>query len=197
MRYKVIKSDNERFYQMRLLFAILLIFSCFGSYAQQLNEEEKQLALIINQYRQSRKLPPLKISKSLTTVAKAHTSDLDLHGNKIKKGCNMHSWSKYGNWKPVDYYEDHRNGHLMWSKPSELTSYKGEGYEIIYWHSDKATSKEALKEWKTSPGHNSVIIESGIWKKVNFICMGISIDKNYAAVWFGVKEDPEGYLKLD
>lgn len=182
---------------MRVLFAILFLLLGLESYAQQLNEEEKQLALLINEYRKSKKLSPLKVSKSLTTVAKTHTSDLNLFGNKIKKGCNMHSWSKHGNWKPVDYYEDHRNKHLMWSKPSELTSYQGAGYEIIYWCSDKCIAKEALKEWKTSPGHNAVIIESGIWKKVNFTSMGISIDKNYAAVWFGVEEDSEGYLILD
>ena len=41
----------------------------------------------------------------------------------------------------------------MWSKPRELTSYKGNGYEISYSSSlenDPEIAKNALNTWKTS-----------------------------------------------
>ena len=77
----------------------------------------------------------------------------------------------------------------MWDKPSELTSYKGNGYEISYWTSGTATAEGALSVWKSSSDHNAVIINQGIWDNNNWQAIGIGIYKGFAVVWFGEEKD--------
>jgi len=79
----------------------------------------------------------------------------------------------------------------MWSKPSELTPYTGNGYEIAFWTTDTAfTAIEALTSWKTSPPHNSVIINFGMWQDSDWKAIGVAAEGNYAVVWFGDMSDP-------
>lgn len=165
-----------------------------------LTENEKELAILINQYRKSLNLKPLTISKSLTKVARTHVKDSNLNhpenGTDVRgvKG-NLHSWSDQGSWKPVCYTSDHKYSDLMWSKPSELTQYKGSGFEISLYSSGTVTPKGALGGWKSSSGHNAVIIGEGYWSNLN--TMGIGIDGNYSHVWFGMEDDSAGYYSLE
>jgi uncharacterized protein YkwD len=78
----------------------------------------------------------------------------------------------------------------MWSKPSELTSYKSNGYEIACMGA--ITAEKALECWKGSPGHNDVILNRHTWKNMKWNAMGVSIYGPYALVWFGTIADPEG-----
>ena len=155
-----------------------------------INSKEKELLKLINEYRKSKKLPPIKLSPELTRVAKIHVHDL-ITNNPCKGKCNMHSWSDKGNWKPCCYTDDHKNADKMWSKPSELTSYKSNGYEIAYQSSDGAVPSEALLAWKKSQGHNMVIIEKGAFNKMKWKAIGIAVEGNYALVWFGTLSDNE------
>jgi hypothetical protein len=77
----------------------------------------------------------------------------------------------------------------MWDKPRELTWYTGDGYEIAYWSSAGASAEEALKGWKKSNGHNTVIINGGVWRDAQWKAIGIAIQGEYAVVWFGKEED--------
>jgi len=79
----------------------------------------------------------------------------------------------------------------MWNKPAELTSYKGNGYEIAAQQSDSLDAKDALALWKASRFHNEVILNKGIYKG-NWNAMGIGIYKRYAVVWFGNEIDSLG-----
>ena len=165
-----------------------------------LTPDEKKLANLINDYRESKGLKRLPISKSLTEVARTHVKDSNLHSpenGKDKRGiaCNGHSWSDNGNWTPVCYTSDHLYAELAWSKPRELTVYQGNGYEISYWHSRKATPQIALNAWKNSPGHNAVLIGEQNWSSLNV--MGVAIYGNYSHVWFGREDDPAGYFELN
>ena len=90
----------------------------------------------------------------------------------------------------------------MWSKPKELTSYQGRGYEIAFGPSpdevndnNKISPEEALDSWKSSPGHNPVIINSGAWKKRTWNALGVGIYKGFAMVWFGSEKDAAGAPK--
>ncbi len=182
---------------MKTIFLSFVAFMFFASGMQidsiTLSDNDKKLAQLINDYRKKKSLPPIKISKSLTLVAKTHCEDLEKYSKEIKKGCNPHSWSKHGKWTLVNYYPDHRNAQGMWDKPRELTHYKGNGYEI---ECDGAISpEEALKLWKNSAGHNSVIIETGVWKKTDWQSMGVCMCNGFAVVWFGKEVDPAGYIK--
>jgi uncharacterized protein YkwD len=168
---------------------VLLFFflSSFISFSQQLSGEEKKLYDLIMTYRKEKKLPAIPLSRALTFVAQTHAKDLvDNHPDKDK--CNLHSWSAKGKWKKCCYTDDHANAECMWSKPRELTSYQGNGFEISYWSSSDALADGALNSWKKSNGHNPVIVNSGIWKDA-WKAIGIGIQGSYALVWFGNEVD--------
>lgn len=168
--------------------------------AQDLSQEEASLYLAINEYRESLGLPKLSFSKSLTYVARTHVQDSNsnhpenLVDERGFKG-NLHSWSYHPGWQGVVYTSDHKYAHLMWSKPSELTTYRGNGYEISAWASYNINTKDALDMWKNSPGHNDVIIGAKAWSTLK--TMGVGINGNYAHVWFGSNIDPNGYYNIN
>ena len=156
-----------------------------------LSSSEKELYNQIMNYRKTKKLPGIPLSKSLTYVAQTHSKDL-YENRTDKEPCNQHSWSAKGSWKPCCYYPDHRNKECMWDKPKELTNYSSPGFEIAYFHSAEATPTEALAAWKKSQGHNAVIVNAGMWKGQTWNAIGIGIYKNYATVWFGMQKDEAG-----
>lgn len=161
-----------------------------------LSADEQTLANLINDYRASLGLKAMPISKSLTTVARLHVKDSNEHspekGKDGEQQCNLHSWSNNGNWKAVCYTPDHFYSELMWSKPAELTAYKGQGYEISVM-STKLTPQTAVALWKKSPGHEEVMAGKGMWSMLK--TMGVAIEGNYAHVWFGSVNDPAGYYE--
>ena len=98
------------------LFIFFLSLLSFAN-AQNLSEQEQELYNLIMEYRAQKKLPPIPLSKSLTFVARTHAKDLGDNRPDIKK-CNMHSWSKKGNWTSCCYTSDHKKAECMWNKPS-------------------------------------------------------------------------------
>ena len=153
---------------------------------------ERALYDMINRYRAEHGLPPVPASRSLTVVAQAHVADLQ--ANHPDDGdCNMHSWSAKGKWTPVCYTPDHAQASGMWNKPKELTSYPGNGYEIAYgsWGAS-ADPQGALDGWKSSSGHNAVIVNSGSWSDDRWQALGIGMSESYAVAWFGKESDPAG-----
>lgn len=171
---------------LTLLFLLCHVIAFAQNKKVCLSEEEYKLYEMIMQYRKTKNLPVIPLSASLTFVAQTHCKDM--MENPPQQPCNMHSWSNKGKWKPVCYTSDHKKADLMWSKPSELTKYKGNGYEISFWSSNAVRANEALQSWKKSSGHNTVIINSGIWKE-KWNAIGIGIVGNYAVVWFGNETD--------
>lgn len=168
-----------------------------------LSQREIELYLLIMEYRAANGLPDIPLSVSLTEVAQIHAKDVYEHFDEIPKGCNAHSWSCHGSWTKCDYYPDHRNAECVWSKPEELTEYDGDGYEIIHYF-DPPTSgvvspKASLNGWKSSPGHNAMIINLGIWEKHEWAAIGVGMYKGVACVWFGDYTDPAGHyiIKLE
>ncbi len=152
--------------------------------------EELNLYRLINTYRQSKKLPAVALSPSLSRVAQLHARDLT-ENFAVNDSCNLHSWSERGGWTPCCYTNDHRAAACMWNKPRELTAYRGDGFEIAYYHSAGATATAALESWKNSPGHHNVILNRDMWQRVTWKVMGVGINGNYAVVWFGYEADVE------
>lgn len=167
-----------------------------------LAQREKELANLVNEYRKSKGLKPLKVSKSLTFVARTHNNDQNKYYSESWKdsrglAANLHSWSNHGKWKPVMYTPDHEYKEGMWNKPKELTNFKVDGYEISamsdFTTDDAAT--RALNIWKNSPGHNKVIIGEEGWNTISV--MGVSINGRYADIWFADEtNDPAGFFNL-
>ena len=167
--------------------------------AMGVSEKEAKLYYIINAYRESQGLQKLSFSKSLTIVARTHVSDSNTYmpeNQRDSRGMqgNLHSWSNHGSWTPVVYTSDHEYAANMWSKPRELTSYTGNGYEISSWYSGSITPEDALDLWKNSSGHNAVMTTQGNWSDLK--TMGVAIDGKYAHVWFGSVADPAGYYDV-
>jgi uncharacterized protein YkwD len=177
----------------KILLLFLLIIPSIIGYSQDLTKEEAKLYEIIMKYRKKKGLPEIPISASLTIVAQTHVKDLA--ENKPDMGdCNAHSWSDKGTWSPCCYLPDHSSSECMWYKPSELTSYKSNGYEIACGSNDCCssfivTAKYALEAWQKSPNHNAVIVNKGIWKNHEWKAIGIGIYKGFAVVWFGEEPD--------
>jgi galactitol-specific phosphotransferase system IIB component len=180
---------------MRKIF-LCLALSLFVSvsFSQNLSAEETKLYKLIMEYREQLSLPPIPISLSLTKVARTHVDDL-LQNKPNQGDCNMHSWSSKGNWTPCCYTPDHAQANCMWSKPRELTSYPGNGYEIACGPGNGnsmeilMTAESALNEWKASPGHNDVICNKDIWKEMKWNAIGICVSGSYAVAWFGEEPD--------
>ena len=181
---------------MKAFAVVFILFSLWGKMDLPvineevcLTNEEKKLFDLINNYRKSKRLAPIPFSAKLTKVAQVHVKDLmenyDANGTK----CNPHSWSGEGKWTSCCYTPDHKQAKCMWDKPKEIADYQGNGYEIAYYSSDDATAEEGLDGWKKSPGHNPLLINTGIWTKIKWKAMGIGLYKNYGVVWFGETED--------
>ncbi|MDX1630047.1 MAG: hypothetical protein R3345_15165, partial [Fulvivirga sp.] len=136
-------------------------------------------------------LDPIPFSAKLTMVAQAHAKDLaenydfDPENNK----CNPHSWSRKGKWTSCCYTNDHKEAECMWNKPREIAGYDSPGYEIAYYSSAGASAEEGLSGWKKSKSHNPLIVNSGMWKQVQWKGIGVGVYKEYAVVWFGQLKD--------
>lgn len=161
-----------------------------------LTQTEVELYKLINEYRTQKGLPAIKLSASLSIVARTHAKD-QTENFKEGKRCNMHSWSNKGSWTSCCYTPDHKKAKCMWDKPRELTNYPGDGFEISFFSTyPHATAedyaKEILEGWQKSRGHNDVIINKSIWKDMKWQAIGIGINGEYADVWFGAEEDSAG-----
>ncbi|WEK34955.1 MAG: CAP domain-containing protein [Candidatus Pseudobacter hemicellulosilyticus] len=191
------KTDFIKFHIMTkaMLITLLFFFAFISSHAQLLSQEEEQLYAMIMEYRKEKGLPKIPVSRSLTFVAQTHVKDLAI--NKPDSGnCNAHSWSSKGKWKACCYTSDHAQAELMWSKPRELTSYKGNGYEIACGSNSCCsdfvmTAAFALQSWKSSKGHNMVMINDGDWGKFSWNAIGLGLYNGFAVVWFGNEMDKE------
>lgn len=194
--------------KMRVLFLVLLLSVPGIRLLAQVPEEnsstefvclspaEARLASLINEYRRSKNLPPIALSVSLTKVAQLHAEDLQ-ENFKPNSRCNLHSWSDDKRWSSCCYTEDHKRAACMWDKPRELTGYKGDGYEIAYFSNfdyadDDAFVEDALKGWKSSKGHNEIIINTGKWLTAEWKAMGVAVYGDYTVVWFGELYDTKG-----
>jgi len=173
----------------QLFLATFFIITTSSVIAQELSTDESELYDLVMKYRKVKGLPGIPLSKSLTIVAQTHAKDLDENYVDDTK-CNLHSWSNNGNWKPVCYTKNHAQAELMWSKPKELTSYQGNGYEIAFAENEEylADAENALENWKSSKDHNAVILNKGVWKK-KWNAIGIGIYGSFAVIWFGKELD--------
>lgn len=166
--------------------------------ATRLSEDEARLYDLIMDYRESEGLERVPLSNCLTIVAQTHAKDLSINRPDKAQICNLHSWSRQGKWSPCCYTDDHARATCMWDKPSQLTSYKADGFEIAcsqtspYNPDFRITPEVALELWQNSPSHNEVVLNLKAWEGRTFHAVGIGMYKGFATVWFGFEEDPSG-----
>jgi len=189
-------------YTRQILLFLLLSAACpvFSQHAEKKVNEipslfcispmEFKLFTMINEYRARYDLPPIPLSKSLCYVAALHVKDLFLN-HPDKGSCNAHSWSGNDHWKPFCYPGDENKKNSVWDKPRELTTYKGKGYEIVYWENNATVIDSIIEFWKSVDYFNSFLMNTGKWNGKKWNAIGISIYENYAAAWFGELPDEE------
>jgi hypothetical protein len=153
-----------------------------------------ELANAINAYRAQNGLPAIPISRALSKVADTHVHDLAT-APKMDPSCNDHSWTNRGTWTACCYTPDHAQAKCMWYKPSEITAFKGTGYEISIGQPGDVKpglvldSKQAITFWSTSQVHNDVILNKGQWATMTWKAMGAGIIDSHASAWFSDTED--------
>lgn len=163
-------------------------------------DQAKELYNLVMEYRKEKGLRSIPVSPALTKVAQTHLKDLEANppssftgtGSGPSGACNGHSWSDDGPWTSCCYTPDHAQAQCMWDKPRELTSYQGNGFEIAHGGGGSVTPSSALKGWKSSSGHNAVIINSGVWKDHPWGAIGVALSDRFAAIWFGEEKDTTG-----
>jgi hypothetical protein len=167
--------------------------SVFGKGLQQpskltLTDDELHLYKLIMNHRLKNGLESIPVSSSSSYVAKLYVRDLEMH--PPSGASSIHSWSEYGSWTSF-CDSDSGSDKYMWSKPAELTNYKGKGYEIAAWTSGRMNPDTALSLWADSPEHNAIITNDGNWKNRQWNAVGVAISGHYAVVWFGKELENE------
>ena len=162
-----------------------------------LSAAELDLYNLIMDYRAQRGLPAIPLSTALTTTAGRHAQDtvynvIEPNGGTLPAGFNLHSWS--------DAPYDASMPGTMWDAPARIgVSYPSQGFEISAW--GQSSNADALTSWQNSPGHDSVITNTGPWANLAWQSIGIGIehDPNVGPngthvyhVWFGASADPAG-----
>lgn len=145
---------------------------------------------LLNDYRAENALAPIPASSSLCMVGDLHVQDLAAEAPHTVGNCNLHSWSDAGAWSGCCYTPDHAAAQCMWDKPRELTDYPGNGYENAAGGGGSLGPAEALELWKSSPGHNAVMLNEGTWANLTWNAVGVGISGGYAVLWFGEEADP-------
>jgi len=152
----------------------------------------------VNSYRRANGLRNLECDAVLVEVAYIHVQDQETAGIESST-CekNGHNWLSTIGWTLADiatllpqYSDDVGNiktccyktdgADCMRKKPNELYSwYKPHGFEVsvvlgsdLSGASAQAAAKGAVGSWKTSKGHNDVLMAKGNWKNKNWKNIG-------------------------
>ncbi len=160
--------------------------SCIGD---QISSDERTLLDLVNKYRTANGKAAAKPSDSLSIVANRHLLDLKLNVRSF-----THSWSDC----PYDI-KNEKTWPCIIDAPKRLKSgYIGQGYETLYVTSTgKATPQLALDAWEKSTLHNSIILNQDLFKGLPWEEIGVSIEGNYAALWFGTSKRSRGAVGED
>lgn len=143
---------------------------------------ELELIDLVNAYRMQNGLPAVPVNEDLCAVAHTHAVDLAEQGPQNAAGCGLRSWSNAGVWSACCYTEDLAEVQCMWDKPRELTSYTGNGLEVVAESTDPAG---ALSMMQAETYGNAIMLNSGIWDDFPWRSVGASIHGGFALVWFG------------
>lgn len=153
------------------------IFSKPKCLGDETSREERELFDLLTAYRTANKLPQLRLSPSLSLVANRKMLDLKQNIKKL-----THSWSNC----PYDI-ADRKTWNCVNDAPLRLKcGYNGQGFETLF-HSinQRAKPAAALNAWKKSELHNSIILNLGMFANLEWDEVGVAIDGEYAALWFG------------
>jgi len=153
-----------------------------------ISKDEKKLFDFINTVRKDNGKKLLKLSKSLSYVAKTHVKDL-LENHPDTSICNLSSWSNKGNWKPCCYNSYIPQPLCIKKKPKELTGYPYYGYEFAFYFEDKISVDSIIKIFSETDEVINMILTRDVWKEKKWVIGGTGINEHYVSVWFAQRPD--------
>jgi len=160
-----------------------------------ISRDEIILFNMVNDLRMKNNQPVIRLSKSLCTVARVHIDDL-IASQPQSNGCNLNSWSGNGNWTACCNGKDPNGLKCMNSKPREITTYSGSGFELVYWDEETATPAEAYQLWQETDLSKDMILNHAKWQAKSWKAMGVGIRNGYAVIWLGDKADEMADIEL-
>ena len=179
----------------RYLFFLFFLVTLSVSFAQKkipadycITQDEMQLFQTINSIREEYGKKPVKLSASLSVVARTHCTDLLLN-HPDTSICNLSSWSNKGNWTPCCYNSYIPKPRCMKKKPKELTPYPYYGYEMAAFFQDGYNIDSLVNWWSDTKEVLDMILTRGVWENKKWVVGGVGIDSNYVSIWFGQKPD--------
>lgn len=161
-----------------------LIMIANDTLGKAITQDEKILFNMINDMRLQNQLMAIPLSADLCKVARTHIADL-IKYKPQEKGCSLHSWSGGGKWTSCCNTKEVFGIQCMKSKPREITGYKGDGYELIYWGEDKASPADAVNLWKQVDASTDMILSRNKWNGYEWKALGVGIRDGYAILWLG------------
>ena len=178
-----------------ILAFLLILFNTLSVMSQKkvpddycISINEMKLYKSINDLRTDYDKPVLKLSSSLSYVAKLHVNDL-LNNHPDTSICGLSSWSDNGEWRACCYNSYVLDEDCMWDKPKELTSYPYRAYELVTYFEDEFTNDSIIKIWSGTRQVIDMILTRGKYEQKKWICFGVGINDHYVSVWFGQRAD--------
>ncbi len=153
-----------------------------------LSSDEKVLVDAVNAFREAHGLQAVALSRALCYVADVHAKDLYFNYDE-RSGKSMHSWSHKGRWKGCSYENPRTDGRCMHNKPSELTDYKGLGFELAYYDNTGSAGMNAYEAWIRHEKNRAFLLNEGTYLSFDWNAVGIKIFKGYVLLWFGTTVD--------
>jgi hypothetical protein len=179
-----------------------MLFTVQFSFAQKrlpadfcISSEEMQLFNYINSLREEYGKKSVKLSASLSFVAKTHVKDL-IENHPDTSICNLSSWSDKGDWVACCYNTYIPNPECMKKKPKELTPYPYYGYEMAVFFEDDYSLDNLDSIWSDTKQVLDMILTRGDWEKKKWVVAGVGINDHYVSVWFGQRADSQKTPKV-
>ena len=191
-------TAHKLIFYVRNMVALLVLFAAVQTSVAQkqlpasfcISTQEKALFDKINQLRTVNGKKPLKLSASLSYVAKVHVEDL-LNNNPDTSVCNLSSWSNKGSWTPCCYNPYILKQECMWDKPKELTTYSSRGYEIAGYFEEEFTPDSVIDLWSKEQEVMDMLLSNNEFRNKEWVCIGVGMNKNYVSVWVGQRADSQ------
>ena len=196
----MLKKRTNQFVGVKgLIFSLLVILQLATSPALVLAQnklpddfclslDEKNLYNAINTLLTEYDQKTVKLSASLSYVAKIHVNDL-LVNKPDTSVCNLSSWSDKGEWTPCCHNPYVPQQDCMWDKPKELTSYPYRGYELVAYFEDDFNVDSVINLWSSTKAVLDMLLARGNFSAKKWVCMGVGINERYVSVWFGQRPD--------
>lgn len=181
----------------RFLLLLVVFLMVHSTFAQKklpadfcISSQEMQLFNYINSVRKEYGKKPVKLSASLSFVAKTHVKDLQ-ENHPDTSICNLSSWSDKGNWEACCYNVYIPKPECMKKKPKELTPYPYYGYEMAAYFEDGFVQDSLELLWNDTKPVLDMILTQGSWKEKSWVVAGVGINEHYVSVWFGQRADKQ------